>query len=65
MSLTNLDLDSGVETVFLMSKVEYSHISSSLIKQIAALGGELDKFVPPEVRKAIERRMMEARTGRS
>jgi pantetheine-phosphate adenylyltransferase len=62
MSLTNLDLDPGVETVFLMSKVEYSHISSSLIKQIGALRGELDKFVPPEVRKAIEARMRKGET---
>jgi pantetheine-phosphate adenylyltransferase len=57
MSLTNLDLDPGVETVFLMSKVEYSHISSSLIKQIGALHGDLDKFVTPEIRRAMEARM--------
>jgi pantetheine-phosphate adenylyltransferase len=56
MSLTNLDLDPEVETVFLMSKVEYSHISSSLIKQIGALKGDLDKFVTPEVRRALEGR---------
>jgi pantetheine-phosphate adenylyltransferase len=56
MSLTNLDLDPEVETVFLMSKVEYSHISSSLIKQIGALKGDVDKFVTPEVRRALEGR---------
>jgi pantetheine-phosphate adenylyltransferase len=56
MSLTNRDLDPEVETVFLMSKVEYSHISSSLIKQIGALKGDLDKFVTPEVRRALEGR---------
>src|SRR5579884_3178816 len=56
MSLTNLDLDPEVETVFLMSKVEYSHISSSLIKQIGALKGDLDKFVTPDVRRALEGR---------
>lgn len=53
MSLTNLALDSSIETVFLMAKEEYSHISSSLIRQIATLGGELDKFVPPAVKKAL------------
>ncbi|MFN4260001.1 MAG: pantetheine-phosphate adenylyltransferase [Gemmataceae bacterium] len=53
MSLTNLALDSEIETVFLMAKEEYSHISSSLIRQIAVFGGELDKFVPPEVKAAL------------
>jgi pantetheine-phosphate adenylyltransferase len=51
MSLANQVLDDGVETVFLMAHEEYSHISSSLIKQIAELAGEDDlrKFVPEAV----------------
>lgn len=53
MSLTNLDLDHEIETVFLMSKVEYSHISSTLIKQIGMFHGDLHKFVPPEVCAAL------------
>jgi pantetheine-phosphate adenylyltransferase len=53
MSLTNLSLDSEIETVFLMAREEYSHISSTLIRQIASLGGDLDKFVPAEVKAAI------------
>lgn len=57
MSLTNLDLDPELETVFLMAKVEYSHISSTLIRQIASFQGNLEKFVPPEVRQALEERV--------
>ena len=38
MSLANRQLDAGVETVFLMAGEEYSHVSSSLIKQIARMG---------------------------
>jgi pantetheine-phosphate adenylyltransferase len=53
MSLTNLSLAPEIETVFLMAREEYSHISSTLIRQIAAFHGDLDKFVPPEVKKAI------------
>ncbi|GIW82048.1 MAG: phosphopantetheine adenylyltransferase [Gemmatales bacterium] len=53
MSLTNLALDPGIETVFLMAKEEYSHVSSTLIKQIASFGGDLSKFVPPPVRDAL------------
>jgi pantetheine-phosphate adenylyltransferase len=57
MSLTNLTLDPEIETVFLMAKEEYSHVSSTLIRQIATFGGNLDKFVPPEVKEALLGRM--------
>src|SRR5581483_11374189 len=53
MSLTNLNLDPEIETVYLMAKAEYSHISSTLIKQIAAFQGDLSKFVPKEVEAAL------------
>ena len=39
MTLTNHRLDPDIETVFLMADGEYSHISSSLIKQVARFGG--------------------------
>ena len=50
MSLMNLHLDPGIETVFLMAKEEFSHVSSSLLRQIAALGGDLSKFLPDAVK---------------
>ncbi len=59
MSLTNLALDPEIETVFLMAKEEYSHISSTLIRQIATFQGELTKFVPPEIKAALLRRVGE------
>ena len=48
MTLTNHRLDPFVETVFLMADGEYSHVSSSLIKQVARFGGvsALTRFVP-------------------
>ena len=39
MTLTNHRLDPEIETVFLMADAEYSHVSSSLIKQMAYFGG--------------------------
>lgn len=50
MSLTNARLDPGIETVFLMADGEYSHVSSSLIRQIAEFGGgeSLGLFVPEQ-----------------
>ncbi len=50
MSLMNRNLDSEIETVFLMAKEEFSHVSSSLLRQIATLGGDLSKFLPEPVR---------------
>ena len=53
MSLMNLNLDPEIETVFVMAKEEYSHVSSSLLRQIAVLGGDLSKFHPPPVQQAL------------
>jgi pantetheine-phosphate adenylyltransferase len=59
MSLSNLALDPEIETVFLMASELYSHISSTLIRQIATLHGQLDKFVPPEIKDALHARVHE------
>ena len=53
MSLMNRNLDPQIETVFLMAKEEFSHVSSSLLRQIAALGGDMAKFLPGAVGKAL------------
>ena len=60
MSLTNLALDSEIETIFLMAKETYSHISGTLLRQIARFGGELDKFLPPSVKEALRRKIGDA-----
>ena len=57
MTLANRRLDPGVETVFLMADAAYSHISSSLLKQITPLADDeaLLRFVPPPVVRALRR----------
>jgi len=62
MSLTNHRLDPTIETVFLMADGEYSHVSSTLIKQIARYGGEsaLSRFVPQELIVPIITKMRDA-----
>jgi pantetheine-phosphate adenylyltransferase len=59
MSLTNLALDPEIETIFMMAREEYSHISSTLIRQIATFGGPLGKFVPPDIKDALQTRVRE------
>ncbi len=46
MALTNRKLNPMVETVFLTTAAEYMYLSSSLVKQVAGLGGNIDEFVP-------------------
>jgi pantetheine-phosphate adenylyltransferase len=59
MSLMNLNLDPEIETVFLMAKEEFSHVSSTLLRQVATFHGELRKFLPDTVRSALEQRARE------
>jgi pantetheine-phosphate adenylyltransferase len=61
MSLMNLNLDPEIETVFLMAKEPYSHVRGSLLREIATLGGALDKFLPPEVKQALEARIRKSK----
>jgi pantetheine-phosphate adenylyltransferase len=57
MTLANRKLDPGVETVFLMADEQFSHVSSSLIKQITPLATdeELARFVPREIISELRR----------
>jgi pantetheine-phosphate adenylyltransferase len=57
MALMNRKLDATIETIFLMPKDEYTFLSSRLVKEIAALGGDVKDFVPPEVQKALGNRL--------
>lgn len=56
MSQMNRHL-SGIVTLFVATKAEYGYLSSSLVKQVAGLGGAIDKLVPPIVAAAIEERV--------
>lgn len=51
MALTNRTLAPEIETIFVMTNEEFSFVSSRLIKEAAQLGGDVAKFVPPEVEK--------------
>jgi pantetheine-phosphate adenylyltransferase len=51
----NRALDPGIETVFLMADARRQAIASRLVKEIARLGGDVSKFVPPRVQAALSR----------
>lgn len=49
MSLTNASMAPEIETVFLMASKDFTHMSSTLIRQIAKYGGDLTSFLPPVI----------------
>lgn len=55
MAGMNHELAVDIETVFLSASPEVRHIASSLVKQIAALGGDIRAFVPPKVAERLAR----------
>lgn len=49
IATANMMLSSDIETLFMLSKPQYSFVSSSTVKEIASYGGELEKFVTPYI----------------
>lgn len=58
MSMINKKLCPEVETIFLNTSQEYMYLSSSVVKQIAAAGGDISLFVPEEIRDKIVDRLL-------
>jgi pantetheine-phosphate adenylyltransferase len=57
MALTNRRLAPDIETLFLMPKQDYSFLSSTNVKQVASLGGDVSEFVPAAVLAALTRKL--------
>ncbi len=57
MALTNKKLACHLETVFLMTKAEYSFINSTTVKEIASFGGSVRALVPPLVEQRLKEKM--------
>ena len=57
MSQTNHKLEPNVETMFLTTSIEYSYLSSTTVKEIAAFGGDLTQFVPEAVAVELRKKM--------
>ena len=53
MALMNRSLDDDIVTLFMMPHERYTHISSSLIKEVASHGGDISQYVPSLVNKAL------------
>lgn len=56
MTNMNAKLEPSIETVFLMAKDKWQFVSSSFVKEIASLGGEIGEFVTPQVEHSLTRK---------
>ena len=57
MAQTNHKLEPSVETVFLTTSLEYTYLSSTIVKEVAFYHGDISKFVPDVVRERIREKM--------
>lgn len=55
LAAMNRHLDPGIETTFLTPAESYAFLSSTLIKEVASLGGDVSEFVPPQVMQALKK----------
>lgn len=56
MTAMNYQMDTSIETLFVMSPPEYMYLSSSIVRELAALHADYDRFVPACVKEALEAR---------
>ena len=54
MALMNRSLNEDISTLFLMPHAKYTHVSSSMVREVASLGGNVSKYVPPHVNQALK-----------
>ncbi|HEY2091035.1 MAG TPA: pantetheine-phosphate adenylyltransferase [Thermoanaerobaculia bacterium] len=57
MALMNRELNAGVETIFMLPAVEYTYVSSRLVKEVFRLGGDVARLVPPQVLESLRARL--------
>jgi len=57
MALMNRELNAGVETIFMLPAVEYTYVSSRLVKEVFRLGGDVARLVPPQVLELLRARL--------
>ena len=54
MALMNRSLNEKISTLFLMPHAKYTHVSSSMVREVASLGGSVIEYVPSHVNKALK-----------
>lgn len=63
MALTNRKMDPGTDTIFLVPDERYTYLNSTIVREIARLGGDVSDFVPPGVRKYLTAKLKSPAKG--
>lgn len=61
MALSNRKMAPDIETLFLMTSETHSYVSSTVVREVAELGGDTSEFVPPVVQRALMQRRRRSR----
>ena len=59
MAQTNHKLNSEIETLFMTTSLDYSYLSSSVVREIAAFDGDISQFVPEQVMEQVTKKIKE------
>jgi pantetheine-phosphate adenylyltransferase len=57
MAQTNRIMAPGVDTIFFATNLEYAYLSSTTVREVASYGGDITKFVPESVARAVEEKI--------
>lgn len=57
-ALTNKKLNPNLETLFMVTNQEYMYLSSTIVRQIAEFGGDIEQFVPHEIKDELIKKMV-------
>jgi pantetheine-phosphate adenylyltransferase len=57
MALVNRKISDGIVTVFLMPNEKYTYLNSTIVKELATFGGDISRFVPPEIEALIKQKI--------
>lgn len=55
MAQVNQQVLPGMETLFMMTRPEHAHISSSVVRELASFGGDVQAYIPPEIHEDVLR----------
>ncbi|MDO5440757.1 MAG: pantetheine-phosphate adenylyltransferase [Erysipelotrichaceae bacterium] len=57
LATSNMTLNDKIETIFFVSRPELSFLSSSIAKEIASFGGDIDKFIPKAIQQDVKKKL--------
>ena len=63
LSQTNRVMAPEIDTLFMTTSLNYSYLSSSMVKEIAMYGGDISAFLPPDVVKLVQEKMISIKKG--